>query len=116
MAEPDPKRQEQDRAAFRRWHHDLESKSPQRSHIVALEVEARLRRLALSFSPLPEPVARLKPPATGRLAAHQRVERMATYVAGPTRNPYAWNRWRGRPISGATTSRKEQVPTNIRDC
>ena len=81
VVEPSPARQQQDCAAFHGWHQDLESKSPRRQHIVALEVEARLRRLELSIPAI------ARPAATQAVAAHQRMERMATYVAAHYTEP-----------------------------
>ena len=81
VVEPGSGRAANDCAVFHHWHRDLEARSPRLSHIVALEVEARLRRFALNFAPLRKPTKRPKLAAARSLAAHQRVDRMASYVA-----------------------------------
>jgi len=81
VIEPETGRETSDDIVFHRWHRDLETKSPECCRIVGLEVEARLRRLALSLSTLGKSVA------TSSLAAHRRVEQMATYVAARYTEP-----------------------------
>jgi AraC-like DNA-binding protein len=46
--DPDPTPKQSDRALFQQWHEDLTSGLTERRKIVILEIEARLRRLALS--------------------------------------------------------------------
>jgi AraC-like DNA-binding protein len=81
IVEDDPTWQEHDGRAFHRWHQDLKSGSPDHRQIVALEVEARLRRLFASLSRR-RTRAGLAPTATnGNARALQKVGKMAAFVA-----------------------------------
>lgn len=66
---------------FRRWHKDLESPSNEICEIAALEVEARLRRLALSFSCVRKSTAANSPPGNKGLGALQKIGKMAAFIA-----------------------------------
>ena len=81
VMEPDVSWTEHDRVAFHRWHRDLKRGSAKWEKIVALEVEARLRRFALSYSPGRQPSVLHDLPAGKNLAALQKIGRMAAYVA-----------------------------------
>ncbi len=66
---------ERDTALFTAWTSDLESRDAARTRIVELEIEARLRRLALNLSPTPRTVGHSTPGELGH------VEKMAAFMA-----------------------------------
>lgn len=73
-----------DRLLFQQWYTDLKSHSAVQSGIVLLEIEARLRRLALKWSAAP-PSEDLSLKKSG--AAPGKVEQMASYIVGHYTQP-----------------------------
>jgi AraC-like DNA-binding protein len=87
--EPDPARFVRDLELFNQWHLDLQSNHNERRKTVLLEVESRLRRLALSQGEA-KPTRRKKSNATGAAGAtgaEGRVEQLATFIAEHYREP-----------------------------
>ena len=85
VVEGDASRTAEDAATFKRWAEDMAADSAERRAIFLLELEARLRRLALSASPAPLQHARATRPARsfqgpGRGGA-AKVETMAQFIA-----------------------------------
>jgi AraC-like DNA-binding protein len=82
VAEPDPGRAGLDSAMLSAWEADLGSGNPERMRAMVLELEARLRRLALAVRP-GAVRGRAAPRAQnpGRSPSLARVERMARYIS-----------------------------------
>ena len=81
VTEQTAENQQHDCAAFYRWHRDLESSSSEAQQIVALEVEARLRRMALSFSRDRKSRVPQEMSAGKDMDGLRKVGRMAAFVA-----------------------------------
>ena len=79
VREQDKRRESQDRSLFEQWRSDLEEAAPDVSHVVLLELEARLRRLAWSRRAMPK--------------RNGAARRRRTVAAGWS----AWNGWRILP-------------------
>lgn len=86
IVETDGHRTELDLMGLNRWHADLQTDSVERRHIVELEIEARLRRLAITG----KPVARMRTPssklvptrhAPPNLSQAGKAEEMARFIA-----------------------------------
>ena len=83
VREPEAARFAADRALFRQWHADLKGGQTERGKTALLEIEARLRRLALAAEG-----KRAKPLAgRGASGAEGKIERMAACVAERYREP-----------------------------
>jgi len=81
IVEPDDGRLEADRSLFETWSEDVRDGSKERRHVSLLEIEARLRRLALSVAEhLPQPASR-KPTAVFDEQHLSKAEEMAGYIA-----------------------------------
>ena len=84
----DPALAPHDRALFHRWHEDIRESTRERERIVLLEVEARLRRAAISVSSAGAPTK--KPEDAGVAldeAGLDKVSQMSRYVAERYRGP-----------------------------
>jgi AraC-like DNA-binding protein len=81
IVEPDEGRLALDRACFELWCDDVRTGSEERGHVSLLEVEARLRRLALSVAAAPPRRPRRKSPAVLEQRHLSRAERMACFIA-----------------------------------
>jgi AraC-like DNA-binding protein len=68
-----------DRQSFARWTHDFKTRSEEGLRAAALEIEARLRRLAIACDK--EPVAMRSPLAGRRWEEMAKIEQMAAWVA-----------------------------------
>jgi len=79
VREQDPVWMQRDLAAFEQWRRDLSASVVDRRHIVLLEIEARLWRLALSVGAGESDT--LRGTAPSRLQAIEKVEQMAAYIA-----------------------------------
>lgn len=80
MVEPDASRSAEDRRQHERWIDDLESGESERRRLAVLEVEARVRRLALARTPAAKK-ARMAGGAGASSPGGEPVERMAGYIA-----------------------------------
>jgi AraC-like DNA-binding protein len=83
IMEPDPSRAAADATLFRNWLEDVATPSEERRHITLLEIEARLRRLALNV-PAPDtasPPSRHPTPAVLSESHLSRAEQMAAFIA-----------------------------------
>lgn len=82
MVEPEDRRMRSDYEAFREWEQDLLSGVQERRRLVLLEMEARMRRLAMALPELPveRSAARRIPPALGE-GGLNKVEQMACFIA-----------------------------------
>lgn len=76
VCDQDPGRAALDLAQLNQWQHDLRAAAPERHAIVLLEIEARLRRLALSM-PAPSAVR----PANAGVSGERKVEQLARLIA-----------------------------------
>lgn len=81
LIEPDETRMPLDRARFEQWIDDLRDGSEPRRQASLLEVEARMRRLALSAMARPPRRARRNSPAVLEPRHLSRAERMAGFIA-----------------------------------
>ncbi len=80
IVEPDEGRLASDWARFQAWSEDLGTGREECHHISLLEIEARLRRLALTVADLPPGSRRKSPPVLGRQQL-SRAEQMACFIA-----------------------------------
>lgn len=69
-----------DLSLFAQWHCDLESSAADVNHVLLLELEARIRRLAWSVAALPAKVSRSSSTEAARDRSFDRVEQMAVYI------------------------------------
>lgn len=81
VVDPDEGQLGSDRDRLERWSEDLRTGSEERCHVSLLEVEARLRRLALSLSLDGTKRARRKSPAVLDQRHLSRAEHMACFIA-----------------------------------
>lgn len=82
VSEPGDRRARSDYEAFREWEQDLLSGLEERRRQVLLEMEARMRRLALALPELPpEQSAARRIPAALSEGGLNRVEQMACFIA-----------------------------------
>jgi AraC-like DNA-binding protein len=81
IVEPDPKRLMSDQTRFEQWSEDVAIGSEERCHVSLLEIEARLRRLALSV-PADGPRNSPRKSRAGLDQRHlSRAEQMARFIA-----------------------------------
>lgn len=80
VVEPDETRLAWDWARFGTWSEDARTGTERHRHICLLEIEARLRRLALTVADVP-PQSRAKSPAVLGPQHLSRAEQMACYIA-----------------------------------
>jgi AraC-like DNA-binding protein len=78
VREADPGKAPRDHALFEQWRVDLESPCPETNGILLLEIQARLRRLALTLPAADSPKAHPHGPAPGEI---DKVEAMALLIA-----------------------------------
>jgi AraC-like DNA-binding protein len=90
FVEPDASLREFDLRNFRNWHADLKSSDPGRQKMLLLELEARLRRLALSYQHAKAP-KRANVLAAGLVNHHyfDKVSQIADYVSKNFAEPMA---------------------------
>jgi AraC family transcriptional regulator, melibiose operon regulatory protein len=81
VVEPDEGCLASDRSRFALWSEDVRMGSEDRCHISLLEIEARLRRLALSISAEAKVRSRKKSPAASDQRHTSRAEQMAAFIA-----------------------------------
>jgi AraC-like DNA-binding protein/quercetin dioxygenase-like cupin family protein len=74
---------ELDRMLFEQWHRDITSRNAQMDKAVHLEIEARMRRLAVEV----DLIAAVHKQAAGAGQEHDSVERMAAYIAHSYTDP-----------------------------
>lgn len=80
MVEPDASREPEDRRQLERWLDDLKSGEGERRRLAVLEVEARVRRLALARAPIARKTKQARDGSTSGPGGAP-VERMAGYIA-----------------------------------
>jgi AraC family transcriptional regulator, melibiose operon regulatory protein len=81
IVEPEEGRLALDRARFELWNEDVRNGSGESRHACLLEVEARLRRLALSLAAIVPRRSRRKSPPVLDQRHSSRAERMACFIA-----------------------------------
>ncbi len=81
VVEPDEGRLASDRARFELWSEDVRTGSGDRCHTSLLEIEARLRRLALSIAAEEKDRSRRRSPGMSDQRHLSRAEQMACYIA-----------------------------------
>jgi AraC family transcriptional regulator, melibiose operon regulatory protein len=81
LVEPDRKQYQGDRQAFLRWHNDLNSSDARRQKLALTEIQARLGRLAVYFSPQgPSGLVRVSGPDLADQGRFRKVALAADYV------------------------------------
>jgi AraC-like DNA-binding protein len=80
VLEPRSTTSDMELAFFKRWQQDLAVTSPERRKALLLEVEARLRRLALATEIYPQPF-KADPPAEPAEIGFQQAKQMARFIA-----------------------------------